>query len=383
MTADASEDGFHVARWVDVFGGLVSRHQRLWTWLGDQETRFLSDEIGLREIEQPIYVSGLARSGSTILLEALARHPDVATQRYKDYPPIFTPVLWNRFLDRTPQRPAEAAERTHKDGILVTPESPEAFEEVLWMASFPDLHDPMRSAVLDGGTSNPAFERFYKNHIRKLLLVRGGRRYLSKGNYNLTRLEYLLKLFPDVRFVIPVRDPTWHVASLMKQHALFCKGQRRNPAALRHLQRVGHFEFGLDRRPINLGDPAHVAEVLDLWQRGEEVEGWARYWSQIHEHVADRLEANGALARAALVVRFEELCRAPRKTLRAAFEHCRLAGAEALVEELAGKIRFPSYYRPKFTAEELRVIDRATGATALRFGYEDRATLASSRPQVA
>src|SRR3546814_14155500 len=88
---------------------------------------------------------------------------------------------------------------------MITPDSPEAFEEVLWMAFFPDLHDPTASSVLDERTDNAAFESFYRDHIRKLLRVRGGRRYLSKGNYSVTRLEYLLKVFPDARFILPVQ----------------------------------------------------------------------------------------------------------------------------------------------------------------------------------
>ena len=89
------------------------------------------------------------------------------------------------------------------------------------MAFFSTLHDPGSSAVLNGETNNKEFANFYKDHIRKLLLLRGGRRYLSKANYNLTRLGYLLKLFPDARFLLPVRDPVWHIASLMRQHQRF------------------------------------------------------------------------------------------------------------------------------------------------------------------
>ena len=113
--------------------------------------------------------------------------------------------------------------------------------------------------MLDAATSNPAFERFYADHLKKILLVRGGQRYLSKGNYNLTRFAYLLKLFPDARFIVPVRDPRWHIASLMKQHRLFCAEERRDPRILKHMQRAGHFEFGLDRRAINVGDPGRGA----------------------------------------------------------------------------------------------------------------------------
>ena len=79
----------------------------------------------------------------------------------------------------------------------------------------------------------------------------------------LTRFAYLLRMFPDARFVVPVRDPRWHIASLMKQHRLFLDGQRDNPAAQRHLRRVGHFEFGTERRPIGIGDGTTTATVLE------------------------------------------------------------------------------------------------------------------------
>lgn len=213
-TDKSQEDAFNVPRWVDVLGGFINHRQGLWIRMGGLETRLLSDEIADLPIEQPIYVSGIARSGSTILLEVLSQLEQVVTHQYKDYPPVFTPYFWNWFFDRMAKRSAQAVERAHRDGIMVTPESPEAFEEVLWMAFFPNLHETSTSSVLDHRTSNAAFERFYRDHIRKLLRVRGGDRYLSKGNYNVTRLEYLLKLFPDARFVIPVREPTWHIASL-------------------------------------------------------------------------------------------------------------------------------------------------------------------------
>jgi Sulfotransferase family len=369
MGATSASDGFQVARWVDAVGGFVSRRPRLWIALGNLETRVMADEISATAVDRPIFISGLARAGSTILLEILAQHPDVVSHRYQDYPLVFTPFWWNRVLERMPKREVPPAERTHQDGIAVGPASPEAFEEVLWMAFFPHLHETPHSSVLDGDTSHPEFEAFYREHIRKLVRVRGGRRYLSKGNYNVTRLEYLLKLFPDARFVIPVRDPVWHIASLMKQHALFCEGGERHPESVRHLQRVGHFEFGLDRRPINAGDAALVAGIEDAWRRGAEVEGWSLYWAQIYGYLADRLDANPALKDAALVVRFEDMCRAPHETLQQALAHCRLDAPPAWLEDKAGVIRFPSYYRPRFAEGELAAIERHTAATAGRFGY--------------
>ncbi|MGI9418087.1 MAG: sulfotransferase [Geminicoccaceae bacterium] len=362
----ASGSDFEVAGWVDRLGGHIERHPNLWIKLGNLESRFLKDELATVPIEAPIYVAGLARSGSTFLLGALDEHEDTVTHRYKDFPPVFTPYWWNRFLGFMPKKDAAPAERAHKDGIKITEDSPEAFEESLWMAFFPKLHDPATSALLGRDRANAAFETFYQDHIRKLLLVRGGRRYLSKGNYNLTRLAYLQRLFADARFVLPVRSPAWHIASLIKQHRLFKDGLAGNRKALDHMRRVGHFEFGPDRRPINAGDDRVIEVILDLWANGNEAEGQARYWAHLHGRIADQLEADDKLKDAVLVVNYEQLCAEPDIAIRRLFDHCRLSIADEKVETLAAKVQFPAYYQPKFSDAERRMIDDITGPVAER-----------------
>jgi hypothetical protein len=241
------------------------------------------------------------------------------------------------------------------------------------MAFFPDQHDPLKSAVLNEETDNPAFEAFYRDHIRKLLLIRGGRRYLSKGNYNVTRLAYLLKIFEDARIVLPVREPVWHIASLIRQHEHFCRGQKAHPRALPHLQRVGHFEFGEDRRPINTGDDAHTAQIVALWERGAEVEGWARYWAGVHNYLADQLEMDRRLRDAVMIVRHEAFCTDPTETMRAILDHCDLSGDEDILRLTAARIHPPRLNRPDlFSDEDLDIIEHYTHAAAARFGLEWR-----------
>ena len=363
---------FRVTPWVHHCGRFVARNPRLWIGLGNAETQIRAADIEGITIEQPVFVCGLARAGTTILLETLARHPDLASHRYRDDPFVFTPIFWNLFLSRLPQSRQAPAERAHGDGIAVTSESPEAFEEIIWMAFFEGLHDPVqgpgRSAVLDAATDCPPFEAFFRDHIRKLLWVRGRPRYLSKANYNVTRMEYLLKLFPDARFVVPLRAPEAHIASLVKQHRLFSEGERRHPRALQHMRRIGHFEFGLDRRPINVGDGA-ISGILQAFHDGEEVRGQALYWVSLHNWLADRLEASPTLRAAVHVVRFEDLCTRPRETLSALFEHCDLPNSGVLISEAAARMRMPTYYRPDFTEAERATIAEITGPAARRFGY--------------
>lgn len=361
-------DRFRVTPWVHHCGRFVARHPRLWLGLGNAETRLRAADIEDIAVVKPVFVCGLARAGTTILLETLARHPQLGSHRYRDDPFIFTPMFWNAFLARLPGERAAPAERAHADGIVVTSDSPEAFEEMLWMAFFGHLHDPHSSSVLDADTSCPAFEGFFRDHMRKLLWVRRRPRYLSKANYNVTRLEYLLKLFPDARFVLPLRDPAAQIASLMKQHRLFCEGERRHPKALAHMRRIGHFEFGLDRRPINVGDGA-MAAILQAFHDGEEVRGQALYWASLHNYLADRLDANADLRAAVQVVRFEDLCSEPRGTLDALFAHCDLPDSGVLLSEAAQRMHMPTYYRPDFSAAERATISEITGPAARRFGY--------------
>lgn len=366
MSSDAD---FRVPRWLDVLGGLIARHPRACIRLGDLESRVLADEIAAQRIAQPIYVCGLARAGGTILLELLARHGDCASHAYKDFPAVFTPYFWNRFLERAGADARTPVECAHGDGIAVTPDSPEAQEEMLWMAFFPHCHDSAVSAVLDAAVAAPAFEAFYRNHLRKLLWLRGGKRYLAKNNYHATRLGYLLHLFADARFVVPVRAPASHIGSLLRQHQRFCALHARDPRALCYMQRAGHFEFGLDRRAIHAGDDAEAGAIAAAWAQGREIEGWARQWHTVYAHVAAALEASPALRAATLVVRYEDLCAAPHAQLRALFEHCRLPVDDAFIDTAAQRLRFPDYYTSPLDAADSALIETYTAATAARFGY--------------
>jgi hypothetical protein len=369
---DQEKDGgtLDIQRWVDVLGGIIERHPRLFRKLGDLETGALGERIAPLYRDDPIFIAGLARSGSTILLELLARHPALGTHRYRDFPPIHVPYAWNWYVEQAARADPTPKERSHRDRITVTAESPEAFEEGIWMAFFPTLHDPRVSAVLDAQTRNPDFEAFYRAHIAKLLLARGRGRYLAKGNYNLTRLGYLRHLFPAARFLVPVRDPVWHVASLMKQHGLFRSVHAQDPRARNYMRRTGHFEFGLDRKPINPGAPEKVAAIERLWAEGREIEGWADYWALIYGEAYRALAADPGLKAATLVLRYEDFCAEPAATMARVLDHCGLDHA-GLPEAAAAIVSAPDYYRPPFTDAERMLIRERTAETARLYGYRE------------
>ena len=280
-----------------------------WRHLGDLETDLLGQRLAAIPIDRPVFVTGLARSGTTILLEILSGIDGVATHRYRDFPFLWSPYVWN-LLQGILAEPDQPVERPHKDRIVITRESPEAFEEPIWQHFFPHLHSPQAIHVLPGGQSHPRFEAFFKDHIRKIVLLRNGRRYVSKGNYNVTRIEYVLDLFPDARIVVPMRDPFAHVASLVRQHRLFLDYAATDRRVGAYLRAAGHYEFGPQRVPVNVTEAGRQA-VARAWADGDDAAGYAHLWQEIYGYVARLIDTVGGTAARIKVVRYEDLCSDP------------------------------------------------------------------------
>ncbi len=357
----ATRKAFVISAFEDRLSRFFSNHPGLCRFLGNLETKIFLDEIAVQTIDRPIYITGLARSGSTILLERLAAHEQTASHCYRDYPLTAVPLWWNWFLDRAAGSRAEPVERFHRDGIFITPRSPEAMEEILWMIFFPGCHRPSRSHVIDAHRRYPAFEKFYRDHVRKILFLRRGRRYLSKANYHVTRMAYLKKIFPDARFVISVRNPAGQIASLLRQHRLFCEQERRDGRILNYMRIAGHFEFGLDRRPVNTGCPKTVDRIRSLWKEGREVEGSALLWKSVYRHIVERLSSSDDLRASSIIVNHDDLRRFPEDMLAKIYAHCGLAVDGRFLRDQARRIiPFRDDDPSCFTPEESAAIDAET-----------------------
>jgi hypothetical protein len=335
----------------------------LWRWLGDVESRVLAEEVRDIEISRPVYVCSLARAGTTIVTELLESHAQLTSHHYSDFPNVWTPYWRNHLLRQTRRKPPIMVERAHGDRILVSNDSPEAVEEILWMAFFDGLHDPAEPNTLDGSKLNEEFNRFYTDHIRKLLCVRQKPRYLAKGNYNLSRLGYILSLFADARFVIPIRDPETHIASMVKQQERFTRANELDRRIGLQLSLAGHFEFGPHRTCINFGNGDSTAEILADWKSGREIQGWAKYWASTYEYLAEQLSRSPQLARACLLFRYEDLCTKSEPTIDEITNHCELAG-EGFREtraEFVDKLSLPDYYETSFSDEYSGLIKQLCG----------------------
>lgn len=246
--------------------------------LGALETR-LYRRIDPETAKRPVFITSLPRAGTTIMLEGLTGLPDFASATYQHMPFTLSPLLWGGF-SRTFRKAGDKSERAHGDGIKVGMDSPEAFEEMLWMAFWPKHYAGRHITPWTPEDRNPEFEAFFRTHMAKIVATTpGALRYISKNNANIARLGLLEELFPDASIVIPIRNPRAQVRSLLAQHLRFADLHAREPFARRYMEGIGHFEFGKALRPI-----AFAAPRMDV-PTAEHTDFWLRYWIDAYQHV--------------------------------------------------------------------------------------------------
>ncbi|MDC0096523.1 sulfotransferase [Amylibacter sp.] len=206
-----------------------------------------------------VFICGLARSGSTSLLNTLHDTNEFSSLTYVDMPFIFAPNLWSnvsQFFDE-----GALHERAHKDGIKVSNASPEAFEEIFW------------NTFSGSAEIQEQFYRYVNNIIHKYKKPR----YLSKNNHNIKRLKEITGYFPSSHILVPFREPYQQAASLLHQHLHFCKAAEQNRFIKEYMLLTGHTEFGPNYCPVK----TNKLRFMDFNNINHWIEQWTLAYSDI------------------------------------------------------------------------------------------------------
>ncbi|MEO3428950.1 sulfotransferase [Pelagibius sp. CAU 1746] len=288
----------------------------------DLESRLYAAELRKVTAEHPVFIASLPRAGTTLLLEVLHRFPVFAAHRYRDMPFVMAPMVWARLSGAFRKR-AELAERAHGDGMEIGFDSPEAFEEVLWHAFWPEKYHDGGIDLWRAGDGKDEAAAFFAEHLKKIVALRrppqenGGEaqcgRYLSKNNGNIARLDLITAMFPGAKIVIPFRRPLEHAASLLRQHENFLALHDQEPFARRYMADIGHYEFGALHRPIAFPGRAELAKGRDR-QRLDPggLDYWLAYWIAAFAHIAGRQAGNPERI---LLLSYEDTCAGGRAAL--------------------------------------------------------------------
>jgi len=207
-----------------------------------------------------VFVTGLARAGTTILMREIHRTGAFGSLTYADMPFVLAPNLWAG-ISRKGQKPGIRAERAHGDGIEVDTQSPEALDEVYWR-----VFDGGSYIAADGlAPYAPEEDRIdgYRDLMRLVMRRTGTGRYVSKNNNNILRLPALAAAMPAAVFLVPLRRPLDHAESLLAQHKRFLDADAFTQD---YMTWLGHHEFGATHRPFLFeGRPAGDPMTLDYW----------------------------------------------------------------------------------------------------------------------
>ncbi|MCG8444037.1 MAG: sulfotransferase [Caulobacterales bacterium] len=252
----------------------------------DMEDTLFAGAISGAPANPPVFITSLPRAGTTILLTALNEVPRLSSHLYRDMPFVMAPLLWSK-LTGSFHKTSTKTERAHGDGVEIDYDSPEAFEEIIWRAFWPEKYRKNAISLWTAEDAKPSAEAFFQRHFRKIITLRNQQRdanarYLSKNNGNIARLPLLSAMFPDAHIIVPIRRPLSHAASLHRQHLNFSKQHDEDAFASDYMRDIGHYEFGALHRPIAFSGFAELAGDLTP----DRLDYWLAYWIAGFEQIA-------------------------------------------------------------------------------------------------
>ncbi len=215
-----------------------TRYQRLIAWIGQflrlplvaiEKVKY-AGAINRQTMEKPpVFLIGHWRSGTTHLHNLMSRDPQFGYLKFSETAmpqDMLGPKvrIARKLIDRA------LPEDRGFDKVRLTLDEPQEEEMALGNLNpigyygvyyFPSKMEEQRDrALFFDGCDSAEVERFrrnYKNLIRKVNYVKQGRQLLFKNPPSTTRMEMILQMYPDAKFVHMVRNP-WEVYCSTRSH---------------------------------------------------------------------------------------------------------------------------------------------------------------------
>ncbi len=266
-----------------------------------------------------VFVSGLARSGTTLLMRMLHDTNAFGSLTYRDMPLVMAPNLW-RGIAGNFQKSMTRTERAHGDGLEVDYDSPEALEEVFWRTFCgPDYIGADKLQLM---TADHEVIADFRRYVGLILKRCARARYLSKNNNSILRLPSIVTAFSNATILIPFRDPVAQANSLLRQHEHFMKIHAEDAFSRQYMGWLAHHEFGGDQRRFVFGDSAQ-AEYGDPGQ----LSYWLALWIDAYAYLVQQADVLGEQM---MFFSYEHLTDAPEDIRAKLFSRLGLEASAAL-----------------------------------------------------
>lgn len=258
---------------------------------------------GISEKDKFLIVSGLARSGTTSLMNKLTMSDGFVSLSYANMPFLTSPNLWRKIYK---PKKGKKRERSHKDGIMIGQDSIEALEEYFFKVISNDSFIEEETLVKHCIT-----EKQYADYVKYQGVVRNNDQkiYLAKNNNFLLRYESLREFNKAFVVVFMFRDPLTHAASLLAKHKEFTAMQKEDGFVLEYMNWLGHHEFGLNQKVFQFSEIkpnfSESKNTLDYW-----LQVWINYY-----HYLLSIERTGII-----LVDYDDYCQKPNETIDRIFK---------------------------------------------------------------
>lgn len=255
-------------------------------------------------IEKPIFIVGCHRSGTTVLYETLAQHPDLVYFTNASSLLPHTPILTNQIISLFGEI-KQKVERFSQDGLQISSKTPS--EGIRIWELYASISDDY---CLDEAYNNPEMDDYLRLTIKKHIKYFQGQRFINKNPDNSVRMRYLNKLFPDAYFIHIVRDGRAVCCSLLK------------------FRKAAAEFFGSNHRHTNSGVKVKAwQEIARYWQT-EPVLSTGLLWREVLQTI-DRDRAFIPPDRY-LELRYEDFVEQPLSTLQHISQFCQLPWNETI-----------------------------------------------------
>lgn len=263
---------------------LVLKNNYLASLIFDLEKRiYLSENFNKIKDHEHIFICGLARSGSTLLLKNIYNYFDFASFTYNDMPFVLSPNIYLSICKKFINRKNIKIERAHKDNVIISNKDPEAFEEIFW--KFISNNKYINADSLEiYEYSTFELQEFVK--LINLLLIKNNKNiYLSKNNNNILRINSIINVFPNSRILITFRNPIEHAQSLLNQHLNFTTLQKNDNFIMEYMSMIGHYEFGIEKKFFKFDNEKNNYNDKNL-------NYWLYEWIRIYNFIFKKYKSN-------------------------------------------------------------------------------------------
>lgn len=254
----------------------------------------------LKKRDDFIIVSGLARAGTTSLMNDLSKIDSFVSLNYGNMPFLMCPNIWRKFYK---PKTGKLKERSHKDGIMIGYNSNEALEEYFFKVKAHDsyIHDECLSEY-------EVPQQDYDDYVKYQTIIKlnDHKTYLAKNNNFILRYNSIRKYNENFLMIIMFREPLTHAASLYEKHQEYKKNQEQDPFVLEYMNWLGHHEFGKGQKFFRFNNMEYSnpynKTTLNYW-----IQNWIYYYNfvlKINHHNT-------------LLVNYEWYCNQPKSVINA------------------------------------------------------------------